>query len=180
MPVTSMQPGRKVLGTLISREVGLGVGPLAQRGLDEALGLAIGFRRVGLGAQVLDFEQPQCLRVTTGSEAGAVVGHDAIDLDAMGPEEAQRVKEKAQAGSTFFIGQDFPISGAGGVGGTRWPGTKWGWLGSAGGGKAKGLGTWQAAFGLAMKEAWKSGRANHRHRRCGTVRPIWRPSSVWC
>src|SRR5260370_39858126 len=115
MPVTSMQPGRKVLGTLISREIGLGVGPIAQRGLDEALGLAIGFRRVGLGAQVLDFEQPQCLRVTTGSEAGAVVGHDAIDLDAMGPEEAQRVKEKAQAGSTFFIGQDFRISDAGGV-----------------------------------------------------------------
>src|ERR1700704_5771248 len=33
-------------------------------------------------------------------------------------------------------------------------------------------------LGLAMKEAWRSGRANHRHRLRGTVRPIWRPSSV--
>src|SRR3954451_14964501 len=39
---------------------------------------------------------------------------------------------------------------------------------------------WQAPFGLAMREAWRSGRANHRHRLRGTVRPIWRPSSVWC
>src|SRR5258708_5920623 len=113
MPIVSVQPLGQMSGSFVRCQVGPSVGPLAQRGLDEALGLAIGFRRVGLGAQVLDFEQPQCLRVTTGSEAGAVVGHDAIDLDAMGPEEAQRVKEKAQAGSTFFIGQDFRISDAG-------------------------------------------------------------------
>jgi hypothetical protein len=36
---------------------------------------------------VLDFEQAQCLRVTTGSESGAVVGHDAIDFDTMGSAE---------------------------------------------------------------------------------------------
>ena len=54
---------------------------------------------------MLDFEQTQCLRVPTGSEAGAVVGHDMIDFDPMGPEEAQRIKEKAQAGATFFIGK---------------------------------------------------------------------------
>jgi len=75
--------------------------------LDEALGLAIGFWRVGFGAQVLDFKQAQCLGVATGSEADAVVGHDALNLNAMGPEEAQRVEEKAQAGETFFVGQDF-------------------------------------------------------------------------
>jgi hypothetical protein len=31
----------------------------------------------------------------------------------VGPEEAQRVKAKSQAGLTFFIGQDFRISDAG-------------------------------------------------------------------
>src|SRR3982074_2318904 len=47
-----------------------------------------------------------------GSEADAVIGHDALDLNAMGPEEAQRVKEKTQAGGTFFIWQDFRVSDA--------------------------------------------------------------------
>lgn len=67
--------------------------------------LCIGFWRVGFGAQVLDFEQAQCLGVATGSEAGAVVGHDALNLNAMDPEEAQRVEEKAQAGATFSSGK---------------------------------------------------------------------------
>src|SRR5207302_10899939 len=51
--------------------------------------------------------------VATGSEAGTVVGHDALNLNAMGPEEAQRVEEKAQAGATLFVGQDFRVSHAG-------------------------------------------------------------------
>jgi hypothetical protein len=53
MPVRSLQPGRQVLGTVIRREMGLGAGPLPQRGLDDALGVAIGFRGVELGAQPL-------------------------------------------------------------------------------------------------------------------------------
>ena len=91
----------------------MGVGPFAQRGLDEALRFAIGFWRVRFGAQVLDFEQAQCLGVATGSEAGTIVGHDALNLDAMGPEEAQRVEEKAQAGAALFVRQDFRVSHAG-------------------------------------------------------------------
>src|SRR5258705_11919029 len=113
MPIVSVQPLGQMSGSFVRCQVGPSVGPFAQRGLDEALGLAIGFWRVGFGAQVLDFEQAQCLGVTTGSEADAVVGHDALNLNAMGPEEAQRVKEKAQAGATFLVGQDFRVGHAG-------------------------------------------------------------------
>src|SRR5258706_5213450 len=113
MPIVSVQPLGQMSGSIVRCQVGPSVGPFAQRGLDEALGLAIGFWRVGFGAQVLDFEQAQCLGVTTGSEADAVVGHDALNLNAMGPEEAQRVKEKAQAGATFLVGQDFRVGHAG-------------------------------------------------------------------
>jgi hypothetical protein len=42
----SVQPGRQALGTVIRREMGLGAGPFPQRGLDDALGLAIGFSGV--------------------------------------------------------------------------------------------------------------------------------------
>ena len=86
----------------------MGVGPFAQRGLDEARGLAIGFRRVGFGAQVLDFEQAQGLGVAMESEADTVVGHDVLNLNAMRPEEAQRVKEKAQGRSDVFRRARFP------------------------------------------------------------------------
>src|SRR5258707_5701909 len=105
MAIVSVQPLGQMSGSIVRCQVGPSVGPFAQRGLDEALGLAIGFWRVGFGAQVLDFEQAQCLGVATGSEAGAVVGHDALNLNAMDPEEAQRVEEKAQAGATFSSGK---------------------------------------------------------------------------
>ena len=62
--------------------IGPGVGPLAQRGLDEALGLAVGFRRIGLGAYVLETEPLAQPAESKGLVARAVVGHDALDLDA--------------------------------------------------------------------------------------------------
>jgi hypothetical protein len=56
--------------------------------LDEALGLAIGFGRIGLGSDVLETEP------LAGSAEGArfvarsVVGHDALNAD------AERIKEE--------------------------------------------------------------------------------------
>jgi hypothetical protein len=62
--------------------VRFGVGPFAQAGLDEALGFAVGLWRVGPGADVFEakpFAEPA---EGEGLIAGAVVGHDALDLDA--------------------------------------------------------------------------------------------------
>ena len=50
------------------------------------------------------------LCVAARSEAATIVSHDTLHLDALGSEEAQRVKEKAQAGTTLFVGQDFGAS----------------------------------------------------------------------
>ena len=41
MPVVAMQPDRQVLGAAVRCRIGLGVGPFAQRRLDEALDDAI-------------------------------------------------------------------------------------------------------------------------------------------
>ena len=44
----------KFVGAPVGRGVGLSVSPFPERGLDEALGLAVCFGRIGLGADVLD------------------------------------------------------------------------------------------------------------------------------
>ena len=60
----------------------MGVSPFPKRGLDEALGLAVGFWRVGLGADVLDAQVPASVAEGEGLVAAAIVGHDASDGDA--------------------------------------------------------------------------------------------------
>jgi hypothetical protein len=54
--------------------VGSGVGPLAQAGLDEPLGLAVGAWRVGFGADVVPPEHPAGLAPAVAAIGRAVVG----------------------------------------------------------------------------------------------------------
>ena len=68
MPVVAVKPEGQLGGAVVGGAVGAGIGPFAQACLDEALGLPVGFRRVGPGAQMLDFEQAQRLGVAAGSE----------------------------------------------------------------------------------------------------------------
>ena len=53
MPVVVVKPERGARRCAVARCRRPGIGPFAQSGLDEALGLAVGPRRVGLGADVL-------------------------------------------------------------------------------------------------------------------------------
>ena len=61
---------------------------------------------------MFDPEPAQGFGVAEGSEAGAIVRHDALDLDAEASKEAQGIEEKAQAGRAFFVGQDFRVGEA--------------------------------------------------------------------
>jgi hypothetical protein len=58
------------------------VGPFAQRRLNETFGFSVGFRRIGLGSQVLDLQPSTGLREGEGSISRPIVGHDARDFDA--------------------------------------------------------------------------------------------------
>ena len=58
------------------------VGPFAQQRLDEALGLAVGLRPAGLREAVLGAQCHAGVAEEVGAIAGAVVGEDALDLDA--------------------------------------------------------------------------------------------------
>ena len=60
VPVVTVKPDRELAAALIRVFEGGGVGLLAQRGLDKALGLSVGLGRVGLGSQVFDAEARTC------------------------------------------------------------------------------------------------------------------------
>ena len=64
----------QLLGALVGMVVCPGIGPFAQRGLDEAFGLAVGFRGIGPCADVLQSETLAGLGEGLGAVAGAVVG----------------------------------------------------------------------------------------------------------
>src|ERR1700735_346947 len=71
MPVVAVKPARQLSGAVFRGFVGSCVGPFAQAGLNEALGLSVGFGRVGFGPQVLDLEPAQGLGVAAGAEGCA-------------------------------------------------------------------------------------------------------------
>ena len=103
------EEGCKLLTALLRRFVGVGIGLFAQGRLDEALGLAIGLRGVGPGALVGDAKPSQCYGVAFGSEGRAVVGHHALDPDAVSAKEAERVEEEGEAGAALLVRVDLGV-----------------------------------------------------------------------
>src|SRR5258708_21796259 len=64
-PIVVVQPGGQRLGAVARRGIGAAVGPLAQEGLDEALGFGVRARGVGPGAEVA--------HTSTAAEAGKAI-----------------------------------------------------------------------------------------------------------
>jgi len=60
----------------------LSVSPFAEGGLDEALRLSVGLRRIRPGADVLEAESAAGIAELLCAIAGSVVGHDTLDGDA--------------------------------------------------------------------------------------------------
>ena len=82
-----------------------GVCPLAQSGLDKAFGLAIGSGRVWSGAAVFELHLLAGGAELSGSVAGAIVGEQGADADAVVGEEVHRRVEEADGGLGPLIGQ---------------------------------------------------------------------------
>jgi hypothetical protein len=72
--VVEVEEGSERRRALGARSVGVAVGPAAEQGADEALGLAVGARAVGLGAQVADPELATGAGVESRPVGVAVVG----------------------------------------------------------------------------------------------------------
>ena len=86
VPVVVMRPARAHGGALRGVVVGHAVSPLAQRRLDETLGLAVGLGAVRSGKDVFDTQAPAGLGEVPGAEGRAVVGQHAAYAHAQGAE----------------------------------------------------------------------------------------------
>ena len=84
----------------------MSVGPFAQRGLDEAFGLAVGLWSVGAGEAVLEAEGGYRGAHGVGAVAGAIVGVNALDGDAMLGEEGEGGVEEGDGTGGGFIREE--------------------------------------------------------------------------
>ena len=87
-------------------EVMANVGPLAQSGLDKAFRLAVGAGSVRAGEAVLDGELEAGGAEVSGAIAGAVVGEQAADGDAVLGVEGDGGAQEGDGGLALLVGQD--------------------------------------------------------------------------
>src|SRR5512144_424092 len=95
--VVVVVPGRQ--GEISFRGVApvSGVGPLAESGLDEAFGFAVGLRGVRAGAVVPQAHLLAGVAKLLGAVATAVIGQQSAHPDAMAGEEIQRVAQESDS-----------------------------------------------------------------------------------
>ena len=98
---------------MVGVRVGVSVGPLAEGGLDEALGLAIGLGGVGPGEAVLETEGGDGGAHGMGTIAGAIVGVAALGLDAVSGKESEGGMEEGDGTLGGFIGEELGKGEAG-------------------------------------------------------------------
>jgi hypothetical protein len=85
---------------------GGGVCPFSERGLNEALSLAVSLRGVRLDLDVLDAELLAGAGEGFGEIAAAIVGHDALDDDAEGFEVADGCEEESNGTFLLLVRED--------------------------------------------------------------------------
>lgn len=105
MRIVAMQPDRKLGGAALRGRVGGSIGPFPEGGLDEALGLAIGFRRIGVASPGEGFR----------FVAGAIVPHDPRNGDTEAGIIGDGRIEKGNGAVLSLIRQDLREGDAGGI-----------------------------------------------------------------
>jgi hypothetical protein len=108
--IVAIEVGGESMGSLDGGGVGTPVGPLAKKCLDEAFSFSVGFGSVGAGAQVSQLEALADLSEAVRDVAGAVVGHDGLDRNAVALEPGHGAFQEGDRGGGSLIGQDLGIS----------------------------------------------------------------------
>ena len=93
--IVGVECGWEGFGAVAFAWVGGCVGPELEQGADESFGLAVGLRAVGAGLLGLDAVFLAGV-VPAAFEAGAVVGQDALDADAVAGVEAGQGLEEGE------------------------------------------------------------------------------------
>ena len=115
MEVVKVEPAGQRRGAVLGAGEGPGIGAFAHDSLNEALGLAVGARRVGLGAQVAQAGGDTGVAEGMAAVGAAVVGHDALDGDAVAGEPGERPAEEGGGAGLALVGQDLGIGQARGI-----------------------------------------------------------------
>src|SRR5258708_40338748 len=115
MPVVLMDPGSEMAESLGGVLISTSVSPLADGGLDETLGLAVGARGVDASADVAELKIAASVSEAMRVEARAIVGHNAADADAELGEVGDGLAQESTGRSCFFVGQHGGEGDAGGV-----------------------------------------------------------------
>ena len=95
--------------------IGEAVGPFAEKSLDDALDLAVGSGGVGFDAVVAETEMLAEVGETVGTVGGAVVGHDALDEDAVVAEPGESAAKEGGDVVGDLIGKDLGVGQTGGI-----------------------------------------------------------------
>ncbi len=103
--VVVLLPRRELLIAFLGVEVVANVGPLAQGGLNETFGLAVGARGVGACEAVLDAELEAGGTEVAGAIAGTVVGKQAANDDAVLGVEGDGGMQEGDSGWALLVGQ---------------------------------------------------------------------------
>src|SRR5882724_7886816 len=104
MPVVLMDPGSEMAESLGGVLIETSVSPLADGGLDETLGLAVGARGVDASADVAELKIAASVSEAMRVEARAIVGHNAADADVELGEVSDGLAKESTGGSRFFVG----------------------------------------------------------------------------
>src|ERR1035437_5891303 len=104
--VVVMQPVFELFFSFSRVLIASRVGPLAQGGLDETLGLAVGARRVGARKSLFEMEFVHELVIEPVAIAGAVIAVDAANGDAEAAEVGAGHEEETDRRLMALIGQD--------------------------------------------------------------------------
>ena len=113
MPVVVVEEGRQMCRSLAGMRVSISIGPFAQGSLDEAFGLAVGARSIGPGEALFETEAFDLGGVGRAAIAGAVVGIEALWLDAEFLEKSERSVEEGDGAASGLIGQELSEGDAG-------------------------------------------------------------------
>ncbi len=106
VPIVAMEPGLEMGGAMSGVGINSGIGPFAQRGLDETFGFAIGAWRVGKGEEVAQAEALAGIAELMGAIARAVVAHDPLGFNAQGSEVSQGTLEENHGTLVALIRHD--------------------------------------------------------------------------
>ena len=113
MPIVLVDPKGEMTESISGVLIEASIGPLADRGLDKTLGFAVRAWGVDASTDGFDVELATGMGKQQRAEAGAVVGHDAADMNAEAGEVSDGLAQEAAGRDGLFIGQHGGESDAG-------------------------------------------------------------------